>query len=155
MSEPYNFSWIEEARLAAMGLPDDPDTLAWLREQGIELVITLTEDPIRRDWLGDAGLLSLHIPVQDMAPPTLAQVEECVSAIKRAHEQNMAVALHCYAGRGRTGTFLASYLVAHGRAAEEAIARIRQLRPGSIETEEQEDVVREFARSLSNDRGAK
>ena len=155
MSEPYNFSWIEEARLAAMGLPDDPDTLAWLREQGIELVITLTEDPIRRDWLGDAGLLSLHIPVQDMAPPTLPQVEECVSAIKRAHEQNMAVALHCYAGRGRTGTFLASYLVATGLSAEEAITRIRQLRPGSIETEEQEDVVREFARSLSNDRGAK
>lgn len=154
MAEPYNFSWIEEARLAAMGFPDDPETLAWLRENGIELVITLTEDPIRRDWLSDAGLLSLHVPVEDMTAPTLEQVRECVSAIRRAQEQNMGVVLHCYAGRGRTGTVLAGYLVAQGLSADDAIARVRELRPGSIETEEQEDVVREFERTLSSDRGA-
>src|SRR5262249_38523271 len=102
----------------------------------------------------DAGLLSLHVPVEDMAPPTLDQVKECISAIRRAHEQNMGVALHCYAGRGRTGTVLASYLVATGLSSDQAIARVRELRPGSIETEEQEDVVREFERTLSSDRGA-
>src|SRR5262245_46522678 len=147
MSEPYNFSWIDERWLAAMGMPDEPENLAWLRSQGIELVITLTEDPLRRDWLGDAGLLSLHVPVVDMAAPTLEQVAECVSAIEKAHVQNMGVAVHCYAGRGRTGTILASYLVSQGMTAEEAIEHVRQLRPGSIETEEQEDVILEFERS--------
>jgi atypical dual specificity phosphatase len=147
MSEPYNFSWIEESKLAAMGRPDDPAELAWLREQGIDLVITLTEDPIRRDWLSDAGLLSLHVPVDDMTPPTLEQVAQCVSAIQKAHENKMGVVVHCYAGRGRTGTILAGYLVGKGISTADAISRIRQLRPGSIETDEQEDVIAEFERS--------
>jgi atypical dual specificity phosphatase len=110
----------------------------------------LTEEPLRRDWMSDAGLLSLHVPVEDMTPPSLAQVAECVSAIRKAHERDMGVAIHCYAGRGRTGTVLACYLVAHGATADEAIAQVRQLRPGSIETEEQESVIREFERSLAS-----
>ena len=147
MSEPYNFSWIEEPLLAAMGRPDTPEELAWLREHGLELVITLTEDPLRRDWLGDAGLLSLHVPVEDMSAPTLDQIHECLSAINKAHEQNMGVVVHCHAGLGRTGTVLACYMIGKGVPAINAIGQIRGLRPGSIETPEQEDVIVEFERS--------
>ena len=53
MSRPYGFSWIDEPLVAAMARPADADELLWLREQGIELVISLSEDPLRRDWLSD------------------------------------------------------------------------------------------------------
>jgi len=146
MSEPYAFSWIDQPILAALGCPNDVDDLAWLRRQGIELIITLTEDPLRRDWLTDAGLLALHIPIADMTAPTREQIEESVSAIRKAVEQGLGVAVHCLAGKGRTGTVLACYFVARGMSAEEAIARIRELRPGSIETDEQIEAVRDYAR---------
>ncbi len=51
----------------------------------------------------------------------------------------------CAAGIGRTGTILASYLVNTGYDADEAIAYIRQLRPGSIQTDGQEEAVRQYA----------
>ena len=58
----------------------------------------------------------------------------------------MGVAIHCSAGLGRTGVVLACYLVQKGLTAQNAIARVRRLRPGSIETEEQADAVVDFAR---------
>ena len=59
----------------------------------------------------------------------------------------MGVAVHCLAGRGRTGTVLAAYFVHRGLSAREAIQKVRDLRPGSIEVPEQEDAIRAFERS--------
>lgn len=147
MSQPRNFSWIEKPLLAAMSRPGDTAELSWLRRKGIELIISLTEDPLRRDWLGEAGLLGLHVPVIDMTAPSLDQIVECLSAIRKAQGRNMGVAVHCHAGLGRTGTILACYFVERGMAADDAIEHVRDLRPGSIETDDQERAVSEFARS--------
>src|SRR5512138_1688605 len=131
MSAPDNFTWIEKPLLAAHARPHDAEELAWLRKQGIELLITLTEDPVRRDWLSDASLLALHVPISDMEAPTIEQVDQVLSAMKKAHERNMGVALHCAVGRGRTGTVLACYFVDKGMGPREAIRHVRKLRPGS------------------------
>ncbi len=146
VSEPYNFSWLEKPLLAAMGRPYDQEEYLWLRREGVELVVTLTENALRRDWLSDAGLFALHVPVEDMTAPTQEQIAESLSAIVKAHERRMGVAVHCLAGRGRTGTILACYYVAQGMSANQAIDHIRDLRPGSIETSEQKRAVEEFAR---------
>src|SRR5207245_401618 len=118
----------------------------WLRRHGIEVVISLTEDPLRRDWVNDTGILMVHEPVDDMEAPTQEQLDRCVSAIARAQERNMGVAVHCGAGLGRTGAVIAAYLVHRGRSARDAIAEVRRLRPGSIETDAQAAAVTEFAR---------
>jgi atypical dual specificity phosphatase len=148
MSRPTGFSWIDRPKLAALARPDSREELAWLRQNGIELVLSLTEDPLRRDWVADASLLALHVPVNDMEAPTLEQIETCVSAIRRAHERQMGVAVHCAAGLGRTGVILACSFVAGGMTAQEAIDRVRHLRPGSIETDEQLEVIEEYERRL-------
>jgi atypical dual specificity phosphatase len=146
MSLPNGFTWVDKPHLAAMARPSDADDLVWLRRQGIELLISLTEDPPRRDWVNDAGLLVMHVPVEDMEAPTQGQLDRCVSAIERANGQGMGVAVHCGAGLGRTGVILAAYFVAKGVSAQNAIGKVRRLRPGSIETDEQADAVVEFAR---------
>jgi atypical dual specificity phosphatase len=91
-------------------------------------------------------LLVYHEPLEDMEPPTQDQLDRCVSAIARANERKMGVAVHCGAGLGRTGVVLAAYFVSRGHSARNAISRIRRLRPGSIETDEQAAAVELFAR---------
>ena len=146
MSSPNGFTWVDKPHLAAMARPSDADDLVWLRRQGIELLISLTEERPRRDWVDDAGLLVMHVPVEDMEAPTQGQLDRCVSAIERANGQGMGVAVHCGAGLGRTGVILAAYFVAKGVSAQNAIGKVRRLRPGSIETDEQADSIVEFAR---------
>lgn len=145
-NEPEAFSWIEEPLLAALARPTSREELEWLREQGVQLLISLTEAPPRRDWINDSGLFHVHIPVEDMHPPTPEQIDQCLSYISRAQDNKMGVAIHCEAGFGRTGTMLACYFVSKGLSAREAIARIRKLRPGSVETEEQSEAIGEYAR---------
>jgi atypical dual specificity phosphatase len=146
MPVPHGFTWIEKPLLAALARPSEPEDYAWLREQGVELLLCLTEERPRRDWVEEANLLVFHEPVEDMEAPTQEQLERCVSAILRANERNMGVAVHCEAGMGRTGTVLAAYFVARGMSAAEAIARVRRMRPGSIETDEQVEAIERFAR---------
>jgi len=146
VSQPANYSWVDRPLLAASGRPRDADELAWIRQQGIQLLISLTEEPLRRDLVNEAGLMVMHVPVEDMEPPTQEQLEHCVSAIARAHEQNIAVSVHCGAGMGRTGVVLACYFVSKGMDAQNAVAKVRRIRPGSIETDGQVDAVVEFAR---------
>jgi atypical dual specificity phosphatase len=147
MPQPFGFSWITKPLLAGMAQPESEEDLAWLRRQGIEVLISLTEDPPRREWLEGAGLLLVHVPVTDMEAPTQEQLETSVSAIARANANNMGVAVHCGAGLGRTGVVLAAYFVQQGQNAREAIAQVRKLRPGSIETDEQAEAVQQFARA--------
>src|SRR5205823_2365264 len=92
------------------------------------------------------GLLCLHVPVVDMEAPSQKQLDLCLSAIARANERGMGVAVHCGAGLGRTGVILACYFVTKDLNSHNAIARVRRLRPGSIETDDQADAVAEFAR---------
>jgi atypical dual specificity phosphatase len=146
MSQPRAFSWIEKPRLAALALPESEAELLWLREQGIQLLLSLTEEPPPRTWVNNSGLLLLHVPIVDLEAPTQEQLDQCVSALQKAMENDMGVAVHCGAGLGRTGTILAAFFVHRGMTGAEAIARVRSLRPGSIETKEQADAVVEFAR---------
>src|SRR5947207_4954869 len=117
MPPPHGFSWVEKPLLAALARPSSPEDLRWLRDQGVEVLLSLTEDPPRRDWVEDAGLLLYHVPVEDMEAPSQEQLDRCVSAIARANSQNMGVAVHCGAGLGRTGVVLACYFVSKGLTA--------------------------------------
>src|SRR5271165_6391856 len=106
MSEPPGFSWVEKPLLAAMAKPEDLSELRWLRKQGIQVLLSLTEEPLRRDWINEAGLMLVHVPVIDMEAPTQDELERCMSAIARAHQGQLGVGVHCRAGLGRTGAVL-------------------------------------------------
>ncbi len=146
MSRPYFFSWVDEPLLAASAWPGGTEQLAWLRSAGIDILVTLTEEQLPRSWVDSAGLLGVHVPVPDMEPPTPTQFDEILTVIDKAKASNMGVAIHCLAGRGRTGTVLAAYLIRQGLTAKEAMRKVRDLRPGSIEVDEQEEAIRAFER---------
>jgi atypical dual specificity phosphatase len=140
-------TWLEDEGVAACAYPRDDNALGDLANRGTRVLINLHERPHKPEVLARHGLTEVHLPVADFTPPTLAQLERGVAAIEQAVARGDRVAVHCGAGLGRTGTLLACYLVARGAGADEAIARIRAVRPGSVETPEQEAAVSEFARA--------
>ena len=139
------FSWIDRPHLAALAMPESAADLAWLRRQGIQVLISLTETPIPRNWVNDAGLMAVNVPVPDMEPPSDRQLDHVLDTIRKANGAGMGVAVHCGAGLGRTGTILAAYFVAGGLSPREAVEKVRDLRPGSVETLEQERAIERFA----------
>ena len=151
------FSWVIPDRLAGMPRPGrdapvDADA-AFLAAQGVTLVVTLTEEPLPAQPFASRGIALRHLPVRDFTAPTADQLAAFVAEASAVIETGGRAAVHCAYGMGRTGTFLAAYLVHTGSSAREAIAEVRRLRPGSIETAEQEAAVAAFeaaARGPSN-----
>jgi atypical dual specificity phosphatase len=93
----------------------------------------------------------LHMPVPSTYAPTPDQLDRGVAAIHDELARGRRVVVHCGAGLGRTGTLLAAYLVSQGARVDDAMAQVRAVRPGSIETLEQEQAVYEFAQRHTMD----
>lgn len=146
---PTGFSWVDQPRLAALARPESGDDLRWLRRNGIDVLVSLTESPLPRHWVDDAGLLAVSVPVPDMEAPSDRQLDHILGTIRKAHASNMGVAVHCAAGLGRTGTVLAAYFVSAGLSARDALVKVRDLRPGSVETAEQERAIERLAKRLT------
>jgi atypical dual specificity phosphatase len=143
----YNFSWIVPDKVGGMGRPDASD-LAWLVEIGVGAVVSLTERPIP----ATKGLEIFHAPIIDMTAPTVEHLEKIIEFMRGVVAADGRVIAHCAAGAGRTGTVLASYMVSEGFAAADAIAYVRTLRPGSIETPDQEAAVAVYAARVAEAR---
>jgi atypical dual specificity phosphatase len=141
-------TWLDDEGLGACRYPRDEKSLRELAEHGVTVLINLHERPHPAGVLGRYGLSEIHLPVPDFTPPTPAQLQAGVAAIETAISDGRRVAVHCGGGLGRTGTLLACYLVKRGLGPDEAIARIRAARPGSVETARQEAAVAAFARQL-------
>ena len=143
---PLGFSWVVDRQMAGLAYPGEgaeaAQTAVYLVDHGVHLLVTLTESSPPADA---PGLRRLHLPVVDFQPPTQDQLDAFVAEAGATIAAGGGVAVHCAAGRGRTGTFLAAWLVARGATAPEAIARVRGMRPGSIESEGQEQAVATFA----------
>lgn len=86
------------------------------------------------------GLEWLHLPIRDYNTPD--EAFEAVwpthsEAIRRRLAAGDNVVVHCKGGLGRAGMIAARLLVETGVAPEQAIARVRRVRPGAIETQAQ------------------
>lgn len=147
---PSRFGWILPGQLAGSGRPGRFSPLAedleFLRAQGVEVIVSLLESPLNLQECQEAGFEVHHFPVEDFAAPAVEQIAEACSVIDQALSQGRKVLAHCNAGIGRTGALLASYLVHCGDPPEEAIRRVREERPLSLETPEQEQVIYQYHR---------
>jgi ADP-ribosyl-[dinitrogen reductase] hydrolase len=149
----------------------DPDaaTGGWQRDLGLDLdrardwgaalVVTLTEAkelsrlgvPHLGTEVGRRHMGWLHLPIVDAEAPDALFEAGWPAASRRIHgllAQGFHVLLHCKGGLGRAGTVAAHLAVEHGMPAERAIAAVRAVRPGAIETAVQEAHVRRAATAV-------
>ena len=90
-----------------------------------------------------------QISIKDMSVPSQKQMIRILNQIDLCIKHGKPVYVHCYGGRGRTGTVVGCYLARHEIArGQQAIAKIKELRkdmPDSIypspETREQVEMV--------------
>ena len=144
---PDNFSWLIENKLAGSAIPTSIDEVKWVIGQGVKSIVTIREETLDESWVKDVNYL--HILSNDMGVPEFVDLVSAVDFIHRRITNNEPVLVHCLAGMGRTGTILASYLVKYqNMSADEAIQKVREERPGSIQSYPQEEIIFRFEKSL-------
>ena len=144
---PDKFSWLIENKLAGSGIPTTIDEVQWTIEQGVKSIVTVREEPLDDSWIKDVNYL--HVLSNDMGVPEFDDLVYAVDFIHRRITNNEPVMVHCLAGMGRTGTVLACYLVKYqNMSADEAMEKVREERPGSIQSYPQEEVIFRFEKSL-------
>lgn len=88
------------------------------------------------------GLLWHHLPIEDgeyPSPFTLERWQALKPELQACLVRGGRIVFHCMGGLGRAGTMTARLLIEAGIEPEDAIARVREARPGAIETSIQED----------------
>lgn len=148
--ESLNFSWLVKNKIAGHREPTSDEELQYLKDCGVRTLVRLVEkhlSQVTSEQVARVGFTELHSPIPDFSAPSISKIEQILDFIRDSVAEGRAVGVCCGHGYGRTGTILACYLVSKGWAADEAIGEVRLKRPGSIETETQEETIRLFADS--------
>lgn len=141
-----------EARIGICRLPgrygDLAGDVAQIVEWRAALVVSMTEadEMVAKGAgglgaaLGAAGIGWRHFPIHDYGAPANADLRWPLLSqeLHAALDQGQAVLLHCAGGKGRSGMVALRLLTGRGLAADVALAMIRAVRPGAVETQAQE-----------------
>ena len=149
--ERLNFGWLVDREVAGHSAPTSNDDLKYLKGKGITALVRMAEShkvqvtPIQ---IEKEGFADWHEPVPDFTAPKQGQVDRMVAFITKSVAAGRAVGVSCGAGIGRTGVVLACYLVGKGYAAEQAMEQVKDKRGADIETTDQKEAVRSYAKRL-------
>ncbi|VAW71136.1 hypothetical protein MNBD_GAMMA12-1280 [hydrothermal vent metagenome] len=151
---PRNFLWLRKGELAGTPRPGlfvelDYDLTA-LKRVGISVLVSLTQIPIDPTSLVKHGIKGIAFPIKDMGVPTIEVAKKFCHQIESLIDAGEAVALHCKAGIGRTGTMLVAQLIWEGETALHALEVARRIEPRWVQSDVQINFLEEFAQELLN-----
>jgi atypical dual specificity phosphatase len=145
--KPTFFTWVRDAKLAASGRPYSKKQVEWLRDNGVTAILSLTEDPLPGEWT--RGMETKHISMKDHAPVSPSDMRLAADYLASALSAGKVVLVHCLAGKGRTGSVLAAYMMAYERkSARQALDELRSTRGGSVERAQEPSVLEFEAQAL-------
>ncbi|CAL7946631.1 unnamed protein product [Xylocopa violacea] len=108
----------------------------YFRYNNVTTIVRLNKKMYDASTFTDAGFDHKHLFFVDGSTPTDSIMQQF---LKIAEDASGAVAVHCKAGLGRTGSLIGCYIMKHYHlTAHEAIAWIRICRPGSVIGHQQE-----------------
>jgi atypical dual specificity phosphatase len=160
-SLPRFFRWVIPFHLAVLSTPRNESDIAMMENPHVSIrrIITLTEEtPLPKAWFIGKDIKHTYLPISNYQPPTIEQMDLILRLFE--NEDGLPLAIHCGGGKGRAGTVAACYLAAYGcskprsdvtqpsLSAHEAINALRAIRPGSIETSQQEAFVSKWCSTI-------
>jgi protein-tyrosine phosphatase len=128
--------------------------IAAYREAGITGVVVLAEGSECLDRAGidlldfyhQQGLAVIHCPIPDFSPPEPQALEEAFDLLLARAQAGENTAVHCHAGVGRTGVFMACLARRlFGMDGDAAIVWVKKSIPDAVETPDQVSFVKTFA----------
>lgn len=132
----------------------DGKLLGQYQQAEVRAVVVLAETDeltrkTNRDLLGlyaNHSLDVIHCPIPDYSVPQSLETLQCaLKTVLSLANQGINVAIHCYAGYGRTGLFMGCLAkTIFGFSGDQAIAWVRQYIPTALENVAQEAFVLEF-----------
>ncbi len=127
-----------------------PGDLEKLRGVGVGAILNLCAEYLDDEAAcAEVGVATLHVPVLDDTRPRRAPLEKALRWIDEQVASGKKVYVHCAAGRGRSVTVAASWLVLRrGLTSDDAVARIRAVRPAAGPTFWQRSAIRMVEREL-------
>ena len=129
--------------------PQGDSLLQFKREKGSLIVLLAEEEEcVIRTGLNlkslyfNQGFQVLHLPIPDFNVPSKEDLEEAIKKTVEHAQAGKNILIHCHAGLGRTGLFVA-YLAKRvlGLSSEEAIHWTRKYIPHALETDEQNKMI--------------
>lgn len=120
-------------------------------DEGVSAVLDLTAE--LSEVAAFRQLKYRSLPILDLTAPTVEEMSEGVRFI-RAQARRGTVYIHCKIGYSRTAAIAGAYLLASGsaRTTDEAIVKLRRVRPSIVLRPEAELAIRQFEASLSGHR---
>jgi atypical dual specificity phosphatase len=151
---PRNFLWLRKGELAGCPRPglfiELEYDLSALQRVGITVLVSLTTQPVVADALAKYDIKGIAFPIQDMGVPSIEAAMAFCAQVEALIEQGKAVAMHCKAGMGRTGTMLVAQLIWEGETALDALETARSIEPRWVQSEAQVTFLEEFALAVAN-----
>ena len=108
------------------------DYVPYFKERNVDLVVRLNKRCYNEDEFKANGIRHFEQYYLDGSCPPMAVLDRVIAAFETV-PTDMAFAVHCKAGLGRTGTCIGAYMMKHYKfTAAEAIGWMRICRPGMV-----------------------
>lgn len=133
-----DMNWIIPGKILALAGPTEEvfsinDFIPYAKEHNIKTLVRLNRPHYSPDQVIGEGIAHHHLFFKDGDIPTPSLIVRFCQIAEETLCNGAALAVHCRAGLGRTGTMIAIYLIyKHGLQADEVIAFLRMMRPGSV-----------------------
>ena len=143
---PFRSDWM------ALNLGMNMTTEQMVEAEGVRGVVSMNEDyelqlmGMQQEAWKKLGVKFLQLETTDIfSAPSQAKLRTGVGFMKEVVESGSSVYVHCKAGRTRSATLVAAYLIAEqGLKPEEAVSKMREVRPHILLHSPQWAALKEF-----------